>query len=88
MLFEIQVLAWDGHKNVIGLNWLTRSQFLSCCEHMFFHLFLVISCDNNIISILMAKITDHLDLTWHVLLGCSLKLDIGLFFLITALHVC
>jgi hypothetical protein len=41
MLFEIQVLAWDGHKNVIGLNWLTRSQFLSCCEHMFFHLFLV-----------------------------------------------
>ena len=25
---------------------------------------MTISCDNNITSILMAKITDHLDLTW------------------------
>jgi hypothetical protein len=26
MTLEIQVLAWDRHKNVAGLNWLIESQ--------------------------------------------------------------
>jgi len=26
MMLEIQVLAWDRHKNVVGLNWLMGSQ--------------------------------------------------------------
>ena len=25
-MLEIQVLAWDRHKNVVGLNWLMESQ--------------------------------------------------------------
>jgi hypothetical protein len=31
MTLEIQVLAWERHKNVAGLNWLMGSQTLPSC---------------------------------------------------------
>ena len=42
MMLEIQVLAWDSHKNVVELNWLMRSQLSPLIIYM--QLYLSFTC--------------------------------------------
>ena len=71
MTLEIQVLAWDRHKNVAGLNWLMGSQpwpldtadtacFLMplSCLFLLVHVYRIVNClwiNNNISQLLIAK---------------------------------